>query len=78
MSKGSPKIILRIPEELIDQIKDCVESANATRKDEPYDVSSWIRAAIAEKIAHTMRSRKQGSGIKHVTLDEKGRLILEE
>ena len=66
MSKGSPRIILRIPQEVVDQIEYCITTANCSRRGEPYDVSSWIRAAIVEKIAHVKRSRKQPGKVKHV------------
>jgi len=59
MSKGNQVIPVRFPKELLTQVENAVQSANATRAAEPYTVSSWIRKCIEEKISHLQRSRKK-------------------
>lgn len=56
--KGSPKIILRVPTELLDRIREAITSNNAFRGGQPYDLSGWIRQAITERLDKLARSRK--------------------
>jgi hypothetical protein len=58
MSSGSRKIIVRVPDELLDKIEKAIESANLSRKAEPYFISSWVRAAICEKLNHLRRNKE--------------------
>lgn len=50
-------LALRMDRELLEAIENAVNSANVSRREEPYTVSSWLRAAIREKLAHLRRSR---------------------
>ena len=50
---------LRIPREMLAAIEDQVAKSVTHAKDEPYNVSSWIRAAIQEKLDHLARSRRK-------------------
>ena len=61
MNAGSPRIVLRLPAELIDTIDDCIASRNQQSRGQPMNRSEWIRAAINEKIAKTMRSRGESA-----------------
>lgn len=56
MSQGSPRIILRLPVETVERIEALIERANLRTTVEPYTVSSWIRKAIMEKVAHLDRT----------------------
>lgn len=53
---GNPIITFRVPPEYMAAIKDKVESCNLTRKEEPYTVSSFIRASIMERFEKYARS----------------------
>lgn len=57
MSKGSPIVKLRLPGDLQAQVEQEIERTNCNRAAEPFTVSTWIRAAIVEKLAHARRSR---------------------
>jgi len=58
MSKGNPILQVRVPAELLRQVESSIHSANLARKDRPYDLSSWIRHAIVEKLEKLKRSKK--------------------
>ena len=59
MSKGTQIYPLRIADAMMIDIVDAIKSANKSRRGEEYNISSWIRSAIQEKIDHRRRS-KQG------------------
>ena len=58
MSKGSPIIPIRIHQSDLDRIEAAVRSSNQRRREPPYNRSSWIIAAITEKLDHIARGRK--------------------
>lgn len=58
MSKGSPVITLRIPQDMLDEMDSAIGSANWHSKIEPYRRASWIKAAIKQKLDHIKRSKK--------------------
>jgi len=59
MSKGNPIVKLRVTQTTIDKIVEAIQSANFNRKLSPYDLSSWIRAAIDEKLQHLERAKRR-------------------
>jgi len=59
MSKGSPIITFRVPDDLLAEMDSAINSANWHSKIEPYRRASWIKAAIREKLAHIKRSKKR-------------------
>lgn len=59
MSKGHPRITLRVDQEDLEEIGLFLGSHNARTREAPWSVSDFIRAAIAEKIAHLIRSRRK-------------------
>lgn len=64
--KGSPIIRLRVPSEILEAIQQKMESCNRTRKEEPYTLSSFVRAAIIERFqkyarAHAASAKKRGN-----------------
>lgn len=63
MSKGNPKIIIRVSPDTLAKIREAIDSNNVRRGAEPYDLSGWIRQAIEERLAKLERGRK-GSGRK--------------
>lgn len=69
MSKGSPRVTLRIPDAELQQVLACIDRANEYRRGEPYDLTSWILAAIREKMAHGKRSRRSRKPRKAAMLD---------
>lgn len=56
MSEGSPRIVIRLPEETLDRIRDIIARLNRSTTRKPYTVSSWIRKAIMAEVAHLDRS----------------------
>ncbi len=60
MSKGSPIIPIRIEHALLHCLDTEIAKVNRTRKYEPYTRSSFILAAIKDKLKHLFRSRKTG------------------
>lgn len=59
MSKGSQVVPVRITRELLDLINAAIESRNDASPQEPMSLSSWIRAAINEKLRHLVRGRSK-------------------
>jgi|SRR5271168_1558725 len=59
MSLGSPRVTLRIPENLLEQIKETIDRNNLRARGEPWDTTSWIIDAIRDKLAHQDRGRKK-------------------
>jgi hypothetical protein len=57
MSKGSPLVIVRMPAKLIDEMDRVMHLANHRRRGEPLTRSTFVRAAVKEKLAHMHRSR---------------------
>lgn len=57
MSKGSSVIPVRFPDELLSEMKRVIAEINARGLDPQYDVSSFIRAAVVERLKHRERSR---------------------
>jgi hypothetical protein len=62
MSRGSPLVSIRIPAELLEQVDQKV-TRSATRRDVPWTRSSFIVAAIEEKLKKMARSAKHQSPI---------------
>jgi hypothetical protein len=58
MSKGSPIIPIRINQIDLDRIEAAVRTTNRRRNLAPYTRSSWIMAAIQDKLDHMARSKK--------------------
>lgn len=59
MSKGSPKIVLRLHQKTIDAIGVRVSEYNRTQRWRvQIDLSQWVRMAIAEKLAKQRRGAK--------------------
>lgn len=58
MSRGSPIVPVRISPELLSQLKSLLEERNQRSSGAEWSMSDYIRSALAEKVAHTMRSRK--------------------
>ena len=58
MSKGNQVVTFRLPPELVEEMRQAIESANATRRSEPYTWSEWVRQCIEAKLSHLKRSAK--------------------
>lgn len=67
MSLGNPKILVRLPTEELDALRESIESANAHRSGEPWTMSEFVRVAIREKLAKMERSRTNGGKRKRPT-----------
>jgi len=55
--KGSPIITMRLPPEILEAVQEACERSNGTRTEEPYTVSSFIRACIIERFEKYARAR---------------------
>lgn len=60
MSKGSPIVALRVPQEMLDILKVELVSVNQNKVGLKYDLSLFILTAVAEKLCHLERGRKKG------------------
>jgi len=56
MAKGSPVLSVRIPVELLALVDEVIARSADTRKDGPWNRSSFIVAAIEEKLEKMARS----------------------
>jgi metal-responsive CopG/Arc/MetJ family transcriptional regulator len=56
MARGSPVLSVRIPVELLALVDEVIALSAATRKDGPWTRSSFIVAAIEEKLEKMARS----------------------
>jgi hypothetical protein len=56
MASGSPILSIRIPAELLELVDQAVARSVATRKDGPWTRSSFILAAVEEKLKKMARS----------------------
>lgn len=59
MSKGSPIVTFRLKEDDLEILDETVERNNETRKEELWTRSSWLRAAIEERLRHQERAKNQ-------------------
>jgi len=57
MNAGSPKIVVRFPEDVIEEIQELVDRLNEHPNREPYTVSSWIRKCVMYELAHLKRGK---------------------
>lgn len=57
MSAGSPRITVRVSQELLDEIQEELESQREHSPYGPEDLSAFITRAIVERIAKRRRSR---------------------
>jgi hypothetical protein len=62
MSKGNPRVILRVEPRLLALVQAEISRVNERRRAEPYELSSWVRQAMIEKLRHGARSRG-GDGV---------------
>ena len=58
MSRGTRITPLRIPPAMLERIDQALAKSNRVRGDQPYNRTSWIMHAIAEKLAKLERSRR--------------------
>lgn len=58
MTVGNPKLVVRVTEGVLEQIHAAIRKRNSRSRDEPWDVSAFVRTAIRDKLAHLERSRR--------------------
>jgi hypothetical protein len=56
MSRGSPRLTVRLPAELLALVDEAVVRSVHSRRDGPWTRSSFIQAAVEEKLAKGARS----------------------
>lgn len=71
MSLGTPRYTFRLPEELMDEVKERTELRNLTARGRAWEISDFVRIAIVEKLNKMERSQKGGQ-------ERKRRMLLEE
>jgi len=60
MSRGKPKVVVRLDHSLMEQVRDAVERRNAGHVTaHHWDVSAYVRQAIVDKLKHDKRSRSR-------------------
>lgn len=80
MSKGSKVVPVRIPNDLMEEIRRALNERKDARTMKPINFSTWVRQAIREKIAHARRSRarrapKTVEPVTYEDFDENGNAI---
>ncbi len=56
-SKGTPRYTFRIPRPLMEEIRLAIARRNVWTRDEPWDLTGFVIAALQEKLAKMERSR---------------------
>jgi hypothetical protein len=64
MSKGSPIVHVRVDPALLHCLDSEIAKVNKRRSEAPYTRSSFILAALRDKLKHLFRSRKEGKRTK--------------
>lgn len=59
MTKGNPKLITRVSAALLDEMREAIGRRNARTREEPWDMSAFVRCAIRDKLQHMKRSRRK-------------------
>lgn len=57
MSKGSPRVTVRIPRPILAKMEATIKRRNFYTSQEPWDLSAFILLCVVEKLAHMERSR---------------------
>lgn len=57
MTVGNPKLIVRVPRELIAEVKEAIRRRNLRSREEPWVISDFVRIALRDKLHHMQRSR---------------------
>ena len=60
--RGSRICPIRLPEDFHREVLDTIARVNKTRCEEPFDLSTFIRVALREKIAKYARGSKPRKG----------------
>lgn len=61
MGKGSVRMAVRFPGDLLERVEAAIARRNAVSVEEPQSVAEWIRAAIEAKLRHNARGGKRPS-----------------
>jgi hypothetical protein len=56
-SKGTPRYTFRVPPTLMQEIRLAIDRRNVYTRDEPWTLTGFVIAALAEKLAKMERSR---------------------
>jgi hypothetical protein len=56
MAKGNPPIPIRFPKPMREQMQAVIGRSLHTRRAGPWEFASFVRKAVAEKLAHAERS----------------------
>jgi len=59
MSKGSPIVVVRVPQDLLTVLDSEIEVVNRSKAALKYDRSLFILTAVCEKLAHLERGRER-------------------
>jgi hypothetical protein len=59
MSRGSPRVCIRLQPDLLAAVQSALSRANESRREEAYDLTSWITHAIQQKLDHLRRSQRR-------------------
>lgn len=59
MSKGSPVVPIRLVPFVLERLDAAIAKNNTTRREEPWNRTTWIVDAILAKLAHQSRAEVQ-------------------
>lgn len=59
MTAGNPRIVVRIPPALKREMLEAIKSRNHRTREEPWELSDFVRIAIRDKLHHIQRSRRR-------------------
>lgn len=62
MAKGSPIVPIRIPADLLIEVEEVIVRSWDTRAAAPWNRTTFILAAIREKLSHLKRSSRKRKG----------------
>jgi len=58
MTKGNAKVIFRVPTAMLSEMREAIERHNRRTREEPWDLSTFVRNCIRDKLRHMKRSRR--------------------
>ncbi len=69
MNKGSKRITIRVGDEMLELIDEYLETRLGSSTSERWTRTDFVMQAIAEKLSHSRRSRRQAAQVKQRKID---------
>ena len=58
MSKGTPRVVIRLADQVVQEIELAIARRNLWSREVPWTLSDFLRVAIAEKLQKMARCRR--------------------